>query len=65
MGEGALVGRWIVLVALGNVRATDDNLPSDPAATSCLFVHNGNLRTLPPAHQPALRLRGGSGLLVI
>src|SRR5262245_27034888 len=54
-GEGTFVGRWIVLVALGDVRTSDDNLALVPRWQHIAHViHYGNLRTRRHAHGTSL-----------
>src|SRR5215831_11215046 len=51
ISEGTVVGRWIVLVTLGDVCTTDDNLALLPREQQVPhFVHNGNLWTRRHTH---------------
>src|SRR5258705_1994421 len=53
--EGTLRGRRIILVALGNVGTTDDNLALLTRWQQVAhFVHNGNLRPRRDAHRTSL-----------
>jgi hypothetical protein len=59
MGERAVVGRRIVLVALGDVRATDDDLALLPRGLHVAgFVHNRNVWTRRHAHRTHNALPG-------
>src|SRR2546422_3679856 len=58
--EGTFRGCWIILVALSNVRTTNDNFaPLTRRQQVACFAHNGDLRPSRDAHRTSLARTGG------